>query len=470
MFLDDEFLLTTKTAKTLFDACKDLPIIDYHCHLHPAEIEADSNLPGIIAAWLGGRTVDGGYYGDHYKWRLMRANGVPEQLITGDGDDWSKFQAFAVTMEKAVGSPVSLWTNLELRRIFGINETLTSANARAIFDRANELLATSGFSTRNLIRRSNVQTVCTTDDPLDHLNAHKALATETSFKVVPAFRPDMALKPADEAFAGWLGRLEGESGIVISRFADLVQALASRVKYFHTAGARLSDQSLEAFRFKTADQQQLDQILEVARTDGSQLDDDQVAQFRTAMLLELLRVYNDFGWTAQLHLHASRNVNTAMARAYGPDTGFDSISDVDCAYDLALLLDTASGQDELPRLIVYSVNPNNWAAIASILGCFQGGIEQRLALGNAWWFNDTRSGIRSQLTNMAEYSLLGNFVGMTTDSRSFLSYPRHEFFRRVLCELVGEWADRGEITDDMDQLTTLVCNISYWNAKKYFAL
>jgi len=464
-FLSDHFLLTNDTGRALFEQCRDLPIIDYHCHLSPEQIADDGCFANIVEVWLGGSSPTGGFYGDHYKWRLMRANGVPEDLITGDAPDEAKFQAFAATMEKASGNPVHLWTHLELRRIFGITDELTRDTAKSIYARANELLRTPEFSRRNLIRRANVEVVCTTDDPLDDLHWHSELADEKSFRAVPAFRPDQALNIERTSFAGWVDKLEQLVGIGITRFSDLVDALAARVDYFDDAGCRLSDHGLDSFVFTDATPAQLDGTLAAARA-GRTLTPGEIMQYRTRLLVELARLYADRDWTMQLHFHAARNLNSALYAAMGQDVGLDAMTDEPLAASLAQLLDAVTKSGTLPRLIVYSLNPNDWLPIASVMGCFQGARQQGLTLGNAWWFNDTRSGIRQQLTTMAEQSLLGNFVGMTTDSRSFLSYPRHEYFRRILCDLVGEWSERGEITDDPE----LVRDVSYFNAKKFLKI
>ena len=468
VFLGDSFLLTNDTGRALFAQCGDLPIIDYHCHLSPEQIADDGNFANIVDVWLGGRT-EGGFYGDHYKWRLMRANGVPEDLITGDAPDEAKFAAFAATMEKAAENPVHLWTHLELRRIFGITDELTPATAKSIFARTNEMLAAPEFSRRNLIRRANVEVVCTTDDPLDDLRWHKVLASEKSFQVVPAFRPDKAVNIERPGFAEWLNQLEQVAGTGITSFSDIVSALASRVDFFHDAGGRLSDHGIDSFTFADATPAQLDAILAAGRA-GQPVTPGQVMQYRTAMLLELARIYADHGWTMQLHFHATRNLNSALFQSMGTDVGLDAMTDESLAGSLAQFLDAAAKAGALPRMIIYSLNPNDWMPISAVIGCFQGAMQQGLTLGNAWWFNDTRSGIRLQLTTLAEQSLIGNFVGMTTDSRSFLSYPRHEYFRRILCDLIGEWAERGEITDDPGRLAELVRNIAYFNAKELFAL
>ena len=460
-FLDGDFLLTTGVARALYhEYAEALPIIDYHCHLSPDEIAGDECFSGIVEAWLGAHG-----HGDHYKWRLMRANGVPEDLVSGDADDWEKFQAFAGTIAKAAGNPVHLWTHLELRRIFGIDEELTPSNARRIFDRTNELLAAPEFSRRNLIRRAGVEVVCTTDDPVDDLRFHRELASERSFRVVPTFRPDQALAVESPGYGTWLRTLETVAGVPVTDVESLVEALSARADAFHEAGARLSDHAVGELVDAEATTAELDGIMERARA-GAPVSPAEAAQYRTGLLTRLMRLNVDHGWTMQLHIHASRNLNGRRFAAQGSDTGYDALSDAPLAAPLARLLDGASQCDILPDMILYSLNPNDWLVVATVMGCFQGGTVQRLQLGNAWWFNDTRSGIRRQLQTMAEQSLIGNFVGMTTDSRSFLSYPRHEFFRRILCELLGEWAERGEVPSDPRRLGPLVRAICYGNAKR----
>lgn len=464
-YLDNDFLLTTDTAKTLYhDHAEHMPVVDYHCHLHPEEIYEDTNFPDIVSAWL----TDGNNYGDHYKWRLERANGVPEQLITGDADPWSKFLAYAQTMEKAIGSPVFLWTYLELRRYFGIDETLNSHTAREIYDECNRQLQEPEFSRRALLRRMHVDTICTTDDPVDDLHFHELFANEDdSFQMLPAMRPDKALNPDAEGFSSWIEQLEGVSGITIHKFSDLMDAMENRVEFFHAHGSRLSDHAADLLTFAKATPNELDHILSKARL-HDELDSTEISQYRTALLLGLMRCYAQRGWTMQLHIQALRNVNTTLFDEHGADTGGDALNDLPIAQPLAQLLDAAQTTGDLPRMLVYSLNPNDYMSIATVIGSFQGGMRQRMSLGNAWWFNDTRRGIRTQLEVQAETSLLGNAVGMTTDSRSFLSFTRHEFFRRILCELLGEWAQRGEIPADEDALGTLVENVSYNNAKALF--
>jgi glucuronate isomerase len=465
-FLDDDYLLTTDLAQELFHGCaKGLPIIDYHCHLHPEEIYNDPNFSDIVEAWL----TDGDNYGDHYKWRLMRANGVPESLITGDSDPWDKFQAFAQTMEKAVGSPVFLWTHMELRRYFGISTVLSTRTAHDIYQQTNEMLSKPEFSRRALLRRMGVDTVCTTDDPVDSLIYHERFVKEDeTFAMIPAFRPDKALKPDKPGFSEWVERLEEVSATSIRTFDDLISALRSRVDFFHAHGCRLSDHAAGIMTYDEANGKELDAILDKARS-AEQLSALEFSQYRTALFIELMRMYEDKGWTMQLHIHSLLDINTQGARKLGPDTGFDAMNDRPIAEPLAKLLDAATRRGGIPKLLIYSLNPNDYMAISTVAGSFQGGMKQRLALGNAWWYNDTRNGIRKQLEVMAETSLLGNFVGMTTDSRSFLSFPRHEYFRRILCELLGEWGSRGELPADPEFLEPLVRDVSFNNAKELFS-
>lgn len=465
MFLDDDFLLTTEMAKKLFhNHAKELPIVDYHCHLNPQEIYEDGNFTNLAQAWLGAN-----HYGDHYKWRLMRANGVPERLITGDADDFDRFYAYAETIEKAVGNPMYIWTHLELKRFFGIHELLNRETARSIYDRANALLATPAFSARSLIRAMNVKIICTTDDPTDDLHFHKALQSETAFTVLPAFRPDKALNIDQAGFAAWIEKLATVSERKIAVFADVAAALRDRVEYFHTFGARLSDHALDIVVYQDASDAELDAILAKALA-GETLSTSEIAQYRTAVLKALMRIYSDNGWTMQLHIHALRNINRRMFGELGPDTGYDGINDRNIAEPLAQLFDVMEAEDAVPKTIIYSLNPNDWLALSALLSSYQKDVVQKLQLGNAWWQNDTRNGMRHQLSTFAEQSLLANSVGMLTDSRSFLSYPRHEYFRRILCELIGEWVALGEVPNDEVQLGKIVEDISFNNANTTLGL
>jgi glucuronate isomerase len=461
MLLNDDFLLGTDMAKKLFhNHAKNMPIIDFHCHLSPQEIYEDLNFSSITEVWLKG---------DHYKWRLMRANGVPEQLITGDGDDFAKFYAWAGTVEKALGNPLYVWTHLELRRFFGIDLVLSRETAREIYDRANALLATAGFSRRSLIRSSNVTAICTTDDPADDLRFHELLQSEKAFTVVPAFRPDKAMNITAAGFVDYLAVLGTSAGVRIGAFADIVAALGARVDYFHSMGGRLSDHALDTVVYAEATDEELDTIV-TAALGGEDLSALQVAQYRTSVLKALMRMYTVKNWTMQLHLHALRNTNRVMLDTLGPDTGYDGLNDRPIAEPLAALFDSMEAENSIPRTMLYSLNPNDYLVLATLMGSYQKDTVQKMQLGSAWWHNDTRNGMRLQLSTFAEESLLSNFVGMLTDSRSFLSYPRHEYFRRILCELIGEWAELGEVPDDETVLGRMVEDICFNNANNYFGL
>lgn len=461
MLLNDDFLLGTAMAKKLFhNHAKNMPIIDFHCHLNPQEIYEDENFASITEVWLKG---------DHYKWRLMRANGVPETLITGDGDDFDKFYAWAGTVEKALGNPLYVWTHLELRRFFNIDLVLSRETAREVYDRANALLATPEFSRRSLIRSSNVTAICTTDDPADDLRFHELLQSEKSFTVVPAFRPDKAMNIHAAGYADYLVTLGASAGVKIGAFADIVAALAARVDFFHSMGGRLSDHALDTVVYAEATEAELDTIVATA-IGGGALTAEQNAQYRTAVLQALMRMYTVKNWTMQLHLHALRNTNTVMLGKLGPDTGYDGLNDRPVAEPLAALFDSMESENSIPRTMLYSLNPNDYMPLVTLMGSYQKDTVQKMQLGSAWWHNDTRNGMRLQLQTFADESLLSNFVGMLTDSRSFLSYPRHEYFRRILCELIGEWAELGEVPDDEAILGQMVEDISFNNAHTYFGL
>lgn len=465
--LNDDFLLTTPMAKKLFhDHAEKMPIIDFHCHLDPKEIYENKNYKNISRIW-----INEGNFGDHYKWRLMRANGVPEDLITGDGDDYQKFLAWAGTIEKALGNPLFEWTHLELRRFFGINDVFNTKTAPAIWEKANQLLATDDFKPRNLIKRSNVQVVCTTDDPASDLKYHKLLKKEedqNGFKVLPAMRPDKAFNLTDDGYGDYLDQLAKVSGKKITSFKSLVGALRQRFQYFESLGGRLSDHGLNFFHFVKASDDEMNDIIDKARN-NKQLTKTEIDQYQTMLVEALMHLNKEFNWTMQFHMNVIRNANKPMLKSFGTDGGFDSMgTQPDLAQEFMKLLMDAQEEDQIPKMIIYSLNPNEWMELATGMGDFQQDGVQKLQLGAAWWFNDTFSGMKKQLTIMAEESLLPNFVGMLTDSRSFLSYPRHEYFRRVLCNVIGEWAERGQAPDDEDYLGKIVEDISYNNAHDQF--
>lgn len=468
MFLDDDFLLTTDVAKTLFNNyAKDMPIIDYHCHLNPAEIYENKNFNNITEAWL----TEGNNYGDHYKWRLMRANGVPEELITGNGDPYEKFLAFAGTLETAYGNPIFEWCHLELRRFFGIYEVLNTETAPKIWKEANEKIVTEKFSRRNLVKNSNVKALSTTDDPVDDLHYHellKEMEAENGFKVIPGFRPDKALNIHKATYPEYMEKLEAVSGVKIDSFSAVLDALAKRVQYFEDHGGNICDHALDSVVYEEATTAELDAVMKKGRA-GESLTQKEINQYRTALLVGLMKIYFDHDWTMQYHMHAYRDLNADMFAKMGPDTGFDAINDDEpCAVALAKLLSAGYEAGNLPRTVLYSLNQNDWLPILTVMGCFQGGMKQKIQFGTAWWFDDTRTGMRNQLQMLMEESLLGNFIGMLTDSRSFLSYPRHEYFRRVLCELIGEMVERGQIPYDEKRLGKMVQDISFNNADEYF--
>ena len=465
--LDDDFLLTTPMAKKLFhDHAEKMPIIDFHCHLDPKEIFENKNYQNISRIW-----INEGSFGDHYKWRLMRANGVPENLITGDGDDYQKFLAWAGTIEKALGNPLFEWTHLELRRFFGINDVFNTKTAPAIWEKANQLLTTDDFKPRNLIKRSNVQVVCTTDDPASDLKYHKLLKedeAENGFKVLPAMRPDKAFNLTADSYGDYLDQLAKVSGKKITSFKSLVGALRQRFEYFESLVGRLSDHGLNFFHFVKASDDEMNEIIDKARN-NQKLTKTEIDQYQTMLVEALMHLNKEFNWTMQFHMNVIRNANKPMLKDFGTDGGFDSMgTQPDLAQEFMKLLMDAQEQDQIPKMIIYSLNPNDWMQLATGMGDFQQDGVQKLQLGAAWWFNDTFDGMKRQLTIMAEQSLLPNFVGMLTDSRSFLSYPRHEYFRRVLCNVIGEWEQRGQAPDDEDYLGKIVEDISYNNAHDQF--
>lgn len=460
MFLNDDFLLSTDMAKTLYhEHAANMPIIDYHCHLDPKEIYENQPFRNLTEAWLAG---------DHYKWRLMRANGVPESHITGDASDYDKFLAWARTVPRTVGNPLYSWTHLELRRFFGIRELLNEETAPRIWEEVNAQLASERFKRRNIIRHAGVKLVCTTDDPADTLEYHRLLREEEQdFRVLPTFRPDKALNLDAPGFPDWLKRLEEAVGRKVDSYAALLKALKERVAFFHEQGCRLSDHALDVLKYRAGDVAEVEAIF-AKRLAGESLSPDEITVYRTELLSALIGMYRENHWTMQLHIHALRNNNTPMFRRFGPDTGYDALNDLPLAGPLSQLLDRAELGAGLPKTILYSLNPNDYPVLLTLMGCYQKEVPGKLQLGSGWWYNDTRSGMRQQLSLFAEHSLLAGFVGMLTDSRSFLSYTRHEYFRRVLCELLGEWAARGEAPDDAAFLGGIVEDISYNNAASYF--
>lgn len=398
-------------------------------------------------------------------------NGVPEELITGNGSDYDKFMAWAATIEKSMGNPLYEWTHLELRRFFGIDTILSTKTAPQIWEKANELLQKDSFKPRNLIRNSQVKVICTTDDPASELEYHQLLqktALDDQFKVLPAMRPDKALHIEADEYGAYLLELTRVSGITIKSFNDLIAALKQRFSFFNTVGGHLSDHSLETFHFVEATNLELDRIVQKGIS-NEVLTQKECNQYVTMLIENLMKLNNEFDWTMQFHLNAARNLNKPQFAKIGPDTGFDAIgAQPDMVTEFQKLLVKLCQEDSIPKVIVYSLNPNDWLPLLTIMQSFQGAGEQRLQLGAAWWFNDTAEGMTKQLTTFAEQSLLANFVGMLTDSRSFLSYPRHEYFRRVLCNYFGHLIEQGRVPDDFETIGQEVQNISFNNAKNYF--
>ncbi|QIL51179.1 glucuronate isomerase [Weissella coleopterorum] len=459
--LDQDFLLENDAAKTIFhNYIENLPIIDFHCHLSPQEIYEDQKYENITQAWLGG---------DHYKWRLMRANGVPEKLITGDGDDFDKFDAFATTLESAFGNPIYEWTHLELKRFFGVDLEITHDNAQQIWDQVNAKLQSDAFSPRALIRNSKVELVATTDDPASDLKYHQLLAEEESeFKVLPALRPDNLTNINAKGFGVYLDKLSRVVGFEIKTFDDIIQALKARYNFFDSIGGRISDHSLSTYHFKMATNEELNKIV-LKSINNEEVADEEVDQYLTMLLLELMVMNRDHNWTMQMHVNVNRSINVPMFEKLGPDTGFDSMgTQSDMVQELTKLYHQASKDDRIPKTIFYSLNQNDWMQLATMMGSFQSRGVQQLQLGAGWWFNDTADGMDRQLEVFASQSLLSHFVGMLTDSRSFLSYTRHEYFRRVLANYLGKLSEQGRVPKDMDRLGEMAKKISYKNAQKYF--
>ncbi|WP_054028428.1 glucuronate isomerase [Bacillus sp. FJAT-28004] len=463
-FMDDHFLLSNETAIKLYhDFAKDMPIIDYHCHLSPQQIFENKSFENITEAWL---------YGDHYKWRAMRANGIEERYVTGGEGvtDYERFEAWAKTVPQTIGNPLYQWSHLELRRYFGVYELINEKNAPFIWEQVNAKLATGQFKARDLVKMSNVEVICTTDDPVDSLEYHIAIKDLEDFnvQVLPSFRPDKALEINRATFLEWIGKLGEAAAMTINSYDALLEALAARVKFFDEVGCKVSDHALDYVAYAETTKAEAAAIFAKA-LNGVTVSMEEEKQYKTFTLLFLGRLYAERGWAMQFHINAARNNSSRMFGKLGPDTGFDSINDSVVAYPLTRLLDALDMDDALPKTIVYSLNAKDNDVLGSIIGSFQGGgVPGKIQLGSAWWFNDTKNGMLDQMNTLANQGLLSRFVGMLTDSRSFLSYTRHEYFRRLLCNLLGEWVENGEAPQDMELLGEMVQNISYRNAKAYF--
>ena len=463
-FLCDDFLLTNQTAQKLYhETAKHLPIVDYHCHLNPQEIYEDVGFENITRLWLGG---------DHYKWRILRSNGVDERYITGDAPDREKFQKFAETLPRCIGNPMYHWCHLELKNFFGYEGTLNGSTAEEVWNLCNAQLKKPEFSPRNLIRRSNVTMVGTTDDPCSDLKWHKLLAADPSFdvKVCPSFRPDPALNCHKAGFADYIAKLSEASGITIRHAEDVAKALRQRIDYFNDCGCCASDHGLDYVMYRIGTPEEIDAVFQKAMA-GHVPTVEETEIYQTYLLLCCGREYARHGWAMQLHFSCFRNPNTRMFRQLGADSGFDCIAVTNSSAALHNVMNALEETNELPKTIIYSLNPadNQW--LDALLGAYQSAqIPGKIQHGSAWWFNDNKVGMQDQMVSLAQLGVLGNFIGMLTDSRSFLSYARHEYFRRILCNLLGTWVENGEYPADWDMLRELVADICCRNAMRYFNL
>ena len=469
-FLDKDFLFTNKTAEYLyFNYAEKLPIIDYHNHLPVKEIAENKKFESITQIWL---------YGDHYKWRAMRANGVDEKYITGSASDWEKFLAWAKTVPDTLRNPLYQWTHMELKKPFGIENKLLNQNtAKEIYDHCNELLQKDDFSTRGLLKQFNVEVVCTTDDPLDTLEYHKKIKSDKinkngeadGLKVFPAFRPDKGMAVENlSTFNEWVKKLQEITKINVDSFEKYIEAIRKRHDYFHENGCRLSDHGLETAYAEEYTSQEIENIFQKVLS-SKKLNREEILKFKSAMLFEFGIMDQEKNWTQQFHLGAIRNNNSRMFGILGPDTGYDSIGDFEIAIPLAKLLNRLDTNDKLAKTIIYNLNPADNEIIATMIGNFQDGrIPGKLQFGSGWWFLDQKDGIEKQINALSNMGLLSRFVGMLTDSRSFLSYSRHEYFRRLLCNIIGEDIEKGLLPNEEELISPLIKNVCYFNAKNYF--
>ena len=461
-FMDKDFLLETETAKKLYhDYAAVTPILDYHCHINPREIAEDRQFDNITQVWLGG---------DHYKWRFMRSCGVEEKYITGDASDYEKFCKWAECIGKAIGNPLFHWSHLELRNYFGYDGVLNKKTADEVWNLCNAKLKEPSMSVRNLIKQSNVTLICTTDDPIDSLEWHKMIAEDPTFdvKVLPAWRPDKAMNIEKPDYAAYIAKLAAAAEMEITNVAQLKAALTKRMEFFASMGCNVSDHGLEYVMYVPADDAEVEAIF-LKRMSGETLTKEEETKFKTSFMVYMGRECHRLDWTMQLHYGCKRDNNTRMYEKLGPDTGYDCINNFAPSAQMADFLNALNRTDELPRTILYSLNPNDNQAIGTIIGCFQDSTAvAKVQQGSAWWFNDHKTGMEEQMISLANLGNLSGFVGMLTDSRSFLSYARHEYFRRILCNLFGNWVENGEFPADMEILEEIVKDISYYNAVRYF--
>ncbi|WP_148356821.1 glucuronate isomerase [Peribacillus simplex] len=461
-FLGDDFLLSTPTAVKLYkNTAKEMPIFDFHCHLDPKEIFENKHYENLTQLWLAG---------DHYKWRTMRMNGIGEHSITGEASDWEKFFAWAQTVPCLIGNPLYHWTHMELKSFFDIDKRLSPDTALEIWEECNKKLQDTEFTPRSFIKKSNVQFIGTTDDPISTLEYHQLLNHDSTFKtmVVPTFRPDGALFIERPTFQDWIKKLEQVVHQRVTSLAELIKGLQYRVDFFHENGGRAADHDIPYMEYKEVTLAEAETIF-TKRMNGESLSQEELIKYRSFLLKELGKMYAHKQWVMQLHIGAIRNNNTKMKNLLGSDTGFDSIGEANIARGLSHLLDALDQEDALPRVVLFNLNPKDNPVLASMMGNFyEEGVPGKVQFGTAWWFNDHIDGIEKQMKDLANVGLLSHFIGMLTDSRSFLSYERHDYFRRILCNLIGEWVEQGRVPNDNVLLQTLIENISYYNAEKYF--
>ncbi|RDE26985.1 glucuronate isomerase [Parageobacillus thermoglucosidasius] len=464
LFIHDDFMLQNKTAKELYHKyAEKMPIYDYHCHLSPKDIAENRRFNNMTELWLEG---------DHYKWRAMRAHGIEEKYITGDASDWEKFKAWAETVPYTVGNPLYHWTHLELKRYFGVDELLNEDNWERIWKHCNTLLQQDNYTVQGLIKQSNVKLIGTTDEPTDDLRYHDQIKHLKDFrvKVVPTFRPDKGLEINKDTFVPFVKKLEEITGKTLDSFNKFLQVLEDRIDYFHDKGSRISDHGLSEISFAEFTESEVEAIYQAGRN-GQRVSSLEEKKYKTAVLIFLAQCYKKRNWVMQIHFGAIRNNNSKYFAALGPDSGFDSINDAgEVAGPLNALFDALDSQDALPKMMLYPLNPIHYDLVASTIANFQteAGVPGKMQLGAGWWFNDTKRGIIRQMEALADQGLLFHFVGMLTDSRSFISYSRHEYFRRIFCNLIGTWVENGEIPNDPILLKNLIENICFNNAKNYF--
>ncbi len=474
-FMDKDFLLSTETAKHLYhDYAKVLPLVDYHCHLNPREIYEDRRFDNLVEVWLGGQNPDGSFAGDHYKWRMMRSNGIEEDYITGNKPAFERFVKLAEALEMAIGNPMYHWCHLELQQFFGVYEPLTVESAQRIWNHCNDLLRNDpDMTARGLIRKANVALIGTTDDPIDDLNWHEKIAADPTISVVvsPSYRPDKAVNIHKDGWHGYMQQLAASVGKAqLTSMQEVLDALTERLEYFKTRGCKAADHGLDYVPFVDYTLEQADAVYQKALR-GEKLTTEEVEGYQTVILLHLGKAYHRLGIVMQVHYSCLRNNNQRIFKAQGPDTGVDAIAQNTCGGNVSRFLSALDEAGACPRTVLYSLNPADNAQLGTLIGCFQdSSIPGKIQHGSAWWFNDTKSGMEEQMKSLANLGLLGNFIGMLTDSRSFLSYARHDYFRRIMCNLIGTWVENGEYPNIDASLKKIVEGISYFNAKRYFDL